>query len=451
MSEQSPSRHSIFGGLVLVIIGALFLIYNFHPEFDLWDILWRWWPLFLILLGVARLIDYAIAQHSEKPAPRIVTGGDIFLIVALLVLISVAGGIYHIREHINNGDFFPAEWGNPYAFSEQLPAQALPADARIQISDVRGDISVHPANVAQIQVTVKKTVNDFNPGDAQKRADGIHFIVVDNHDGSYEVEPQEQGVSPRSLETDLDVQVPQHASVTASTQHGNVDVAGLAGTIASSTHNGDINVSGAGNDVAAATDRGTVHISGVQGDVRLSGKGDDVNISDVKGEAVIDGEFFGPIRMSSVAKGARLTSKRTDLTVTALPGTLELDSGDLHIENSPGDVSVSTKKNDVVIQDISGSIHIDNQDGDIEVRFSQPPRQPLDITDGSGDVSVTFPAKANFQIDAESESGDVDSEFAGISTRKDGNRSILEGQTSGHGPSIRIRTTYGDIHVRKGG
>ncbi|MGD0842325.1 MAG: DUF4097 family beta strand repeat-containing protein [Candidatus Acidiferrales bacterium] len=450
MSDQPRSRHSIFGGLVLVLIGALFLIHNFHPQFELWDLLWRWWPLLLILLGVARLIDYAIAQHSDKPAPRIVSGGDIFLILVLLAVIAGVAGVYHVRSRMGDADFYPSNWGNPYVFSEQVPAQAVPADARIQISDLRGDISVHAEAVAQILVTAKKTVSEFSQSDAQKRADAVHFVVIDNHDGSFQVEPQEQGMDSRHVQVDLDVQVPQKASVTASTQRGDVDIAGLAGTIESTTHNGDIDVRDAGGDVTATTDHGDVRINGVAGNVRLTGKGNEVTIESVKGEADVEGEFYGPYRFSQVAKGARISSKRTDLTVTALPGTLQLDAGNLEIQNSPGDVTVTTAKNDVRIEDISGTIHVDNQDGDIEVRFSQQPRQPLNITDGSGDVSITLPAKANFQLDAESESGDVNSEFEGIATRKDGDRSILSGQAGTRGPLIHIFTTYGDIHIRKG-
>jgi DUF4097 and DUF4098 domain-containing protein YvlB len=154
--------------------------------------------------------------------------------------------------------------------------------------------------------------------------------------------------------------------------------------------------------------------------------------------------------LSAIAKGTHLTSNHTDFTVSALPGTLELDSGDLSIENSPGAVSVTTQKSDVVIENIAGSIDVDDRDGNVDVRFAQSPRQPVNITDGSGDVSVTLPSQSTFQIDAVSDSGDAASEFPGIETHKDDTRSSLAGQAGTRGPAIHIRTTYGDIHLRKG-
>ncbi|MGB6430041.1 MAG: DUF4097 family beta strand repeat-containing protein [Candidatus Acidiferrales bacterium] len=453
MSEQRRGRNSIFGGLVLVVLGALFLIQNFYPVFELWNAVLRWWPLLLILLGVARLIDYLVAQRAgpDAPAPRIVSGGDIFLIIAILLLVAVAGGISKVRERLGDADFWAVNFGNPYVFTEQVSSpQAVPANARIEISNVRGDISVHAEERAEILVTVKKTVNELRQSDAQSRADAVHFIIVDNHDGSFEVEPQQQGSDSGRMDTDLDVHVPQHASISAATQQGDVVVAGVAGTLEATTHKGDLDIRDAGADVTASTDHGDVRITGVAGNVQLSGKGDEVSISSVQGEVAIDGEYYGPIHLSEIAKGARLSSKHANLTVSALAGTLELDSGDLNIENSSGAVSVTTQKSDVVIENIAGSIDIDDHDGDVDVRFAQQPRQPVNITDGSGDVSVTLPAQSNFQIDAVSDSGDVDSEFPGIATHKDDDRSSLVGQAGTHGPTIHVRTTYGDINLRKG-
>ncbi|MGB6198423.1 MAG: DUF4097 family beta strand repeat-containing protein [Candidatus Acidiferrales bacterium] len=454
MSDQHRSRHPIFGGLVLILLGALFLIQNFRPEFQLWDLLLRWWPLLLILLGIARLIDYALAHRAavpDAPPPRVVSGGDIFLIVAVIALIAVAGGIYKARQKLGDADFWSTNWGNPYVFTEQVSSpEPLPANARIDVSDVRGDISIHAEDRAEILVTVKKTVSEFSQSDAQRRADAIHFLVVDNHDGSYEIMPQQQGSDSRRMQTDLDIHVPQRASVSATTEQGNVDIASVGGVVEATTRKGNLNIRDAGGDVTAATDHGDVQVTGAGGNVRLSGKGNEVSVSSVQGEVDIDGDFYGPIRLSQVAKGARLTSKRTDLNVTTLAGSLEVDSGNVEIENSPGSVNVSTQKSDVTIENTTGSIDVDDHDGDVDVRFAQLPREPVNITNGSGNVSVTLPAKSNFQMDAESDSGDANSEFSGIAPRKEGDRSILAGQAGTRGPMIHIRTTYGDISLHKG-
>lgn len=55
----------VVAGLVLLAIGALFLLSNFgilgmQP-------LHTWWPLLLIILGVAKLIGYGRLQAQRRP------------------------------------------------------------------------------------------------------------------------------------------------------------------------------------------------------------------------------------------------------------------------------------------------------------------------------------------------------------------------------------------------
>ena len=51
-------------GIVLIVIGVLFLAYNF----DLFEFGWlrQWWPLILIALGVWSLIDHKPGDKSSQ-------------------------------------------------------------------------------------------------------------------------------------------------------------------------------------------------------------------------------------------------------------------------------------------------------------------------------------------------------------------------------------------------
>jgi hypothetical protein len=112
MSDQRRGRHSIFGGLVLVLIGTLFLIQNFYPVFELWNAFLRWWPLLLILLGVARLIDYLLEHRApDAPAPRVASGGDIFLIVAVVALVALVAGVHKVGQRLERRGFLGRELG----------------------------------------------------------------------------------------------------------------------------------------------------------------------------------------------------------------------------------------------------------------------------------------------------------------------------------------------------
>lgn len=62
MSNQSGSESS-WGGITLIIIGALFLAHNLG-YIHFWD-LWEFWPLILIAIGV-RLV---LKRRQAAPPP----------------------------------------------------------------------------------------------------------------------------------------------------------------------------------------------------------------------------------------------------------------------------------------------------------------------------------------------------------------------------------------------
>jgi len=453
MSDGTRRRPSIFGALVIIAIGAVFLLHNFYGDFDGWDFLYHWWPALLILLGLARLVDYAFESRSDGTGRHGLGAGQIVLIIFIVLLIAGAIARHQLKARGVPVDGFPPiiAIGETYSFNDPSQSIAAPAAPRVNISTQRGDITVHAESATQIRVEIKKSANAISEHDAQKRADRVHVTVTDNHDGSFDVRTEGDSSDMSRVDVDLEVYVPQKAAINAATDRGDIQTFGVAGNLEVNTHNGDIDAQDSGADVTAETQKGDVRITTAGGNVKLSGKGDEVEISDVKGEAVIEGEFFGPIRLTRITEGARFLSQRTNLTVTTLAGRLDADSGNIEITDITGDVTLDTQKNDVTLENVAGHIQIEDQDGDVDLRFAQPPRADVSVTDGSGDISVVLPAQAAFQVDAQSESGDTASDFSGV--KKTGNdendHNGLSGQVGTHGPKIHLRTSYGDINLRK--
>ncbi len=50
--EEARSNKKVFGGTILILIGALFLLDNLFPQFDFGD----YWPIILIAIGVGIII-----------------------------------------------------------------------------------------------------------------------------------------------------------------------------------------------------------------------------------------------------------------------------------------------------------------------------------------------------------------------------------------------------------
>ena len=61
MSNQS--KGSITGGIILLLIGTLFLLHNLGVNVHVWDFLGTYWPLILVVIGVKNIFLYV----QKKP------------------------------------------------------------------------------------------------------------------------------------------------------------------------------------------------------------------------------------------------------------------------------------------------------------------------------------------------------------------------------------------------
>ncbi len=85
------------------------------------------------------------------------------------------------------------------------------------------------------------------------------------------------------------------------------------------------------------------------------------------------------------------------------------------------------------------------------MRFSQPPREDINIADDSGGVDVTLPSNSSFEISAASQSGEVQSEFedSSLKLENENGSGKLNGKVGAGGPKIHITTSYGTLYLRK--
>lgn len=82
-------RHSFMGPIILICIGVFFLVVNLVPTLDPWTILSRYWPVILILFGLAKVWDYYAAQRYAGSSAGEVSGVMI-AVVLLICLLALA-------------------------------------------------------------------------------------------------------------------------------------------------------------------------------------------------------------------------------------------------------------------------------------------------------------------------------------------------------------------------
>jgi DUF4097 and DUF4098 domain-containing protein YvlB len=449
MTRPGPRRYSLFTGLLLILLGALFLVNNLMPGRMELGRLWRYWPVLLILLGIAKLLDRLLARRTGQAPPRALTGGEIFLLLLVIGGSAVAIGVVSFAHRHPNLGITTGLWGHPFTFSEELPSQELKPAATVALSTLRGDVAVRSGQDSRMRLIVTKKVASSNWNRASELAKKIQVKVEQTPQG-YEVSPQADA-EKKNVQVSLEAYLPATTNLSVTTDAGDVRIEGLTGTISATSARGDVQTRNAGGDVTVQLGHGDARIAGVNGNVHLTGRGDVVELGEIKGAVLIEGEFFGPVRIHEISRSVRYTSNRTELTVGRLPGRLEMDAGTLTISDTPADVQLTTRDRDIEVENVTGQIKIENRNGQVEVRFSRPPRADVTISNESGDVNLVLPRDTNAQISAVSRSGSVESDFEAPSLKRieQGGSTQLNGALGAGGPKISITTTYGAIHLQK--
>ena len=450
MANGKSRSSGIFSALVLITIGALFLLHN-YSGLSIGQLLGHWWPLILIFWGAIKLYERTVAHREGRPGGWI-TPGEVFLVVGVLVLIGGVVAFEKVRDHFPN----EINFGNSYSFDIDVAPKQVPPNAKITVQTGRGNLNVRASDVAEIRVSGKKSVRTWDQRDAEKIAEPFSAEIVQQGD-AWEVRPTGFDTSDSRYSMDLDVVVPKKSLITVRNDNGDIEVSDMAADVAIIGKSGDISVSDTTGTVNIEARKGDVKVTDTKGDVTIANKssrvGGQVEAVNVSGSLTINGEFYGPIRAEKISKGVRFVSQRSDLTLNQLTGHMETGSGNFDIVDAPGNISLRTSSNDINVENPTGKVNITNRNAAVNVRFSAVPKEDVEIDNTRGEITLTIPGSSSFEIQADCHSCDIDSDFSADSlkkTSKDSGDSHMEGKYgSGRAPKIILKTSYGSISLRK--
>jgi len=449
-------RGSIFGALLLIGIGFLFLYANVNTEFNPWTLLARYWPVLIIFWGLSRLADYFILRNTDQAAAVTRIGaGDIIGLIFILIF----GTIFTQMVRWGSGDRpwgpFRHEmgclFGQEQEFTELLEQAWAPAD-RLDLSNLRGNVTVTAASTPQLRVNVRKTFCAANPADAENLNQIVQARLERISDG-YQFRMEGTGNLDRTplVRTDLDVQLPPARELVLGTRRGDVTLRGASGNVTLRVQSGDVTIEGVKGDVSLDLRHGDVSIADISGAVRVDGPGGEVEIRNVTGAAAVLGTYGGPIRLANIQGPARFESSRTRFTASRIDGEFTT-SGGFRLRGVPGDVQLETKDYDIEMEEVTGEVNITNRNGPVRVRVPRAPRYPISIETRNGDIELTLPADSGFKIDASARDGEIDSDFEGPGLQKSEDRRdnvTLTGTVGSGAVAIKLATTHGTIRLRR--
>jgi DUF4097 and DUF4098 domain-containing protein YvlB len=159
------------------------------------------------------------------------------------------------------------------------------------------------------------------------------------------------------------------------------------------------------------------------------------------------GSGSGNITDDGVGENAKLTTGSGNIHATGLQGGFiaNTGSGDVYVEQSSGqgDVKAQTGSGNLELKNVHGGLRAGTGSGDIKVAGT--PANPWHIETGSGSVEF-WPGNGGFNLDASTGSGSVHTDREML-TQGSSDRHHVTGKISGGGPTVRIETGSGNIHV----
>lgn len=445
-------RGSFVTPLLLILIGVVFLLKNIYPEMRVFQFIFDWWPVILITWGGLRLLEVVFSYFRGAPLPVAgVSGGEWALVVILTLVGSSVWGI----QRFTRGDFGNFRVGGVDMFGETFdypidPAtQTAGATPRLVIENLRGSVRVIGADAQEIRLTGRKSIRSLNRSEADEanQRTQLEFNTTGNvvtlRTG------QEKADGPR-VRSNLELTVPRGTSVEVRGRDLDVDVADINGTVDVVSEKAGLRLQNIGGGVRADL-RSSDIIRGfdIRGDVELSGRGRDIELENVAGQVTVNGSYSGETVLRRIARPVRFDSSVTNLRFASVPGELRLSLNQLTAQNATGPVEVRTKSKDVELADIAGEIKVTTTRGDVSLRHSAAPKAPIEVDVTSGNIDVALPPAAGVDLRAETERGAVMNDYnPALKEEIRDNGALLAGKT-GAGPVVRLKTTRGEVSIRK--
>jgi len=192
-----------------------------------------------------------------------------------------------------------------------------------------------------------------------------------------------------------------------------------------------------------------VKVEQITGDVHVEGRMDEISVSDVKGGAQLDGEFQESVKLARIAKTVTFKSARTDLELSRMDGSLDLDSDELNAQQITGPLHLNTHSKNIQLEDVSGDVRLQDDNGTVEVAMRTLGNVQIDSR--NGDIQLSVPDKASFRLDARTRDGEIQADFPELKIDNGDSEARATGSVGSGTAHIVLNNEHDGIEIRKAG
>jgi hypothetical protein len=247
----------------------------------------------------------------------------------------------------------------------------------------------------------------------------------------------------------------------AETGGGSVNLDDLGGTAMAETGGGSIQVGNANGELKLTTGGGSIHVISAKGKVYASSGGGSVSVGHAAAVMVETGGGSVDVQTCSGETSVETGGGSIELGDINGPVTLETGGGSIKLNGARGPVKVSTGGGNLDLWKLSQGVRAETGAGTITAEFvGTPPGGSnsyslLETSAGDVIVYVASDVKLNIKASIQTAMGHkITSDFSDLKTTSEGGQwgpktVYAEEVLNGGGPLLKVRTTIGNIFIRK--
>ncbi|MBL7074590.1 DUF4097 family beta strand repeat protein [candidate division KSB1 bacterium] len=209
------------------------------------------------------------------------------------------------------------------------------------------------------------------------------------------------------------ISVPREYNVDLKTAGGSISVDDLEGEVRSKTSGGSLHFGRIQGPVWGKTSGGSIELDGCRGKAEVKTSGGSISIGEVDGDVLA-----------------------------------HTSGGSIRIKRAKGSVDAKTSGGSITVEEVMGSINATTSGGTVKAHISRQPQGDCRLATSGGSVVVYMTEDIAVDVDAKTSGGRVVTELP-VTVQGELSKTSLQAKINGGGPALVLRTSGGNIHLRK--
>lgn len=446
-------RSSVIGPLILILLGGVFLLKNLLPELPVLDFVARAWPFILIAWGGLRLLEilWWYSRGRTLPANGL-SGGEWFLVILLSMF---GSGLYVARTQntwlkdakitLGGVELF----NDAFEFSLNATVQ-VPKTGKLVIESFRGDALITGADVTEVRVLGKKSINAPQQGEAD-RVDKDTPLEVVIEGGQVVIRCNQNRSSNSRITHKLEIVVPRAYAIDARGRSGDFDIRDTLGPVDLYSDNAGVRLDNLAGNVKVETHKSSlIRATQLKGSLELRGKGSDLELDSILGTVTVSGAYPGTVQLRNLSKPVRLECQQMEFSAERIPGEVRASLKELVGSNIVGPIHVtSSRGRDVILSDFTQGLEVEVARGDVTLTPGTLPLGKMNVRTKNGDIELTLPDLAKFDLKGSTAHGEATNEWGDALKQESGKHGAKLLGAVGQGPELTLMTDRGGFTIRK--